>query len=468
MNIFLISLLALGVGMALGAWLVGRRLRQVQQEHAARLAELAVRQSEVASLGAQVEGLQRELQVARERNEALSRVQAQLQERLEAERRSAEEKLALLDEARRALSDAFQALSAEALRNSSESFLRLAQERFARLHQEAQADLEARQKALLQLAQPIQERLERFDGKLEQLEKQRIGAYQALSQQVRDLLEVHLPQLHQETRSLVQALRQPQARGRWGELQLRRVVEMAGMLEHCDFEEQVSQNTDQGRLRPDLIVRLPGGRTIVVDAKAPVEAYLKAVEAGSEDERARALAQHAQQVKQHLTQLAKKSYFEQFEPSPEFVVLFVPGEAFFSAALAQEPGLIEYGAENRVIPASPTTLIALLKAVAYGWRQEALARNAAEVAALGKELYERIATLTEHWQEVGSKLGLAVEAYNKSVGSLESRVLASARRFRDLRAASEAKEIPFLSPVTKETRGLTARDLVGEREVMQS
>ncbi|MDI3258789.1 MAG: DNA recombination protein RmuC [Sinobacteraceae bacterium] len=459
-NFLPLLLLALLAGALVGAAALFLRLRPALRERDSLRANLAARESELPGLRERLAALERETTALREKNGELGRQSAQLEERLSAERRVAQEKLALLEDARAKLADAFKALSAEALKSSNESFLKLAQESLARFQQGAKADLEARQKAIEQLAQPIRERLEKFDGKLDELEKNRIGAYRALSQQVSDLLQVHLPQLHQETKSLVQALRQPQARGRWGELQLKRVVEMAGMLEHCDFEEQVSQNTDAGRLRPDLIVRLPGGRQIVVDAKAPVDAYLAAVEAQSEEARAAALARHAQQVKNHITQLAKKSYFDQFDVTPEFVVLFVPGEAFFSAALAHDPGLIEYGAENRVIPASPTTLIALLKAVAYGWRQEALAKNAAEVAALGKDLYERIATLAEHWSNVGDKLDKAVDAYNKSVGALESRVLPAARRFRDLRAASDAKDIPALEPLTQETRAVTAEELV--------
>lgn len=384
---------------------------------------------------------------------------AELNERLEQERQASKEKLELLEEARTKLSDAFKSLSSDALSRNNESFLKLARENLERFQHQAKDDLASRQKAIEQLTGPIRERLEKFDTKLDGLERARTSAYSALTQQVNDLVQTHLPQLHRETADLVKALRQPQARGRWGELQLKRVVEMAGMLEHCDFEEQVSQTTENGRLRPDLIVHLPGGRQVVVDAKAPVEAYLRAVEAQDETGRKAALVDHARQVRNHVGQLAKKSYFDQFDPSPEFVVLFVPGEAFFSAALAEDPNLIEYGAENRVIPASPTTLIALLKAVSYGWRQEAMAQNAAEVAALGKELYERIGTLAEHWNKVGNRLEQAVNAYNSSVGTLETRVLPSARKFRDLKTVSADKEVKDLEPVTQEPRPLTAAEL---------
>ena len=390
---------------------------------------------------------------------SLKAERAELTERLEREREAASEKLKLLDEAREKLADAFKGLSADALSRNNESFLKLARENLERFQHQAKDDLTARHKAIEQLTGPIRERLEKFDTKLDGLEQARTSAYSALNQQVNDLLQTHLPRLHRETADLVKALRQPQARGRWGELQLRRVVEMAGMLEHCDFEEQVNQTTEGGRLRPDLIVHLPGGRQVVVDAKAPVDAYLHAVEAQDEAGRKAALVNHARQVRNHVGQLAKKSYFDQFDPSPEFVVLFVPGEAFFSAALAEDPGLIEYGAENRVIPASPTTLIALLKAVSYGWRQEAMAQNAAEVAALGKELYDRIGTLSEHWTKVGKSLNQAVNAYNSAVGSLETRVLPSARKFRDLKTVSADKEIGSPEPVTQETRPLAAAEL---------
>jgi DNA recombination protein RmuC len=257
----------------------------------------------------------------------------------------------------------------------------------------------------------------------------------------------------------VKALRQPSARGRWGEMQLKRVVEMADMLSHCDFVEQQSEDSPDGKLRPDLIVRLPGGKQIVVDAKAPLSAYLDAAETEDDAAREAHLARHAQQVRNHMTALGRKAYWETFEPTPEFVVMFLPGEAFFSAALQQDPALIEYGVNEKVIPATPTTLIALLRAAAYGWRQEALALNAAEIATLGKELHQRISTLAEHWQSVGAKLGGAVDAYNKSVAALESRVLPSARRFRDLKAAAEDSDIAELISLDQSPRALAAPEL---------
>lgn len=448
-----------------------RAARQAERDLAANTTELARTQAKLSTLDEQLASVQAERLSERQRSEqrisALSQQvqnqaaeQAELQERLAQERRAAAEKLALIDQAQTQLQQAFQALSADALRANNESFLKLAQENLARFQSVAAQDLSKRQEAIVQLTQPIRERLEQFDVKLNSLEQARTNAYGAMNQQITDLLQIHLPKLHRETADLVRALRQPQTRGRWGEVQLKRVVELAGMLEHCDFEEQVSQSDAGNRLRPDMIVHLPGGRQVVVDAKAPLNAYLKAMEAPSDEARTAALQDHARQVRTHITQLSKKEYFDQFSPTPEFVVLFVPGEVFFSAALMQDPTLIEFGAEKRVIPASPTTLIALLKAVSYGWRQEALAKNAQEMAELGRDLYERMSTLASHWQKVGRHLDQAVNAFNQSVGSLEGRVLPTARKFRDLGAVrSDKDDLPELSPLTTETRPLTAQEL---------
>lgn len=383
----------------------------------------------------------------------------------EADRIRLEERLAQqearMQETNKQLSDTFQQLSHGALEKNNESFLRLAKTVLDRYQQGARDDLSSRQQAIEQMTKPIRERLEKFDSKLDELEKSRVGAYRAIDQQMKALLETHLPRLHSETANLVKALRQPTTRGRWGEVQLRRVVELAGMLEHCDFLEQETAHTETGRLRPDMLIRLPGGHQIIIDSKAPVDAYLTAVEAENDDTRAAALANHARQVRNHVEALGKKDYHEQFEPTPEFVVMFVPGEAFFSAALAQDPELIEYGADRRVIPASPTTLIALLKAVAYGWRQEALEQNAREVAALGKELHDRIQSLAGHWTTVGKRLDQAVGAYNTSVNVLENRVLTSTRRFQELRAAPDHSEIDSASPIERGVRSLSAPEMTG-------
>jgi DNA recombination protein RmuC len=299
----------------------------------------------------------------------------------------------------------------------------------------------------------VRNSLEEVDARSRDLETARAGAYAGLQEQVRNLVETQ-QQLRAETGKLVNALRTPSVRGNWGEVQLRRVVEMAGMLDHCDFYAQTTLNGEDGRLRPDLLVRLPGGKTVVVDAKTPLEAYLRAVDAADETARRQRLGEHARQVRVHMTALGRKSYWEQFDQAPEFAVLFLPGECFFSAALESDPSLIEFGVEQNIILATPTTLIALLRAVAYGWRQEGLARNAAEISALGKDLYKRLSVLSEHWTNVGKGLERAVEEYNRATGSLETRVNVSARRFAELQAAPLGVEIPVLEPIEKSVRKL--------------
>lgn len=389
---------------------------------------------------------------------------AALEARSQAERRSLEERSSAIEDARKTLADTFKALSADALKSNNQAFLELARAALGSFQEHAKVELEARQKAVDQLVDPLRESLRNVDAKLGDIERARVTAYAELSTQLRSLVETHLPMLHSETANLVKALRQPTVRGRWGEMQLRRVVEMAGMLEYCDFIEQETRATDDGHVRPDLIVRLPGGKQIVVDSKAPVEAYLRAAEAQDEATQRQHLMDHARQVRAHMSALGRKAYFEEFDPTPDFVVLFLPGEMFFSAALQQDPTLIEFGVSERVIPATPTTLIALLRAVAYGWKQEALAKNAQEVADLGKELFARIAKLGEHWIQLGDRLGRAVEAYNSATGTLESRVLVSARRFRDLKAAPEGAAIEPATPIERMPRQVQAVELLAAND----
>jgi DNA recombination protein RmuC len=305
--------------------------------------------------------------------------------------------------------------------------------------------------AFLDLVAPVRNSLDKVDSKIQELEKARAGAYAALHEQVRGLAETQT-QLRAETGKLVTALRTPGVRGRWGEIQLRRVVEMAGMLDHCDFVTQTSVASEEGRLRPDLLVCLPAGKIIVVDAKTPLDGYLQAIEAPDEQTRKLRLADHARQVRAHLIALGRKSYWEQFEHAPEFAVLFLPGECFFSAALESDPSLIEFGVGQNIILATPTTLIALLRAVAYGWRQEDLAKNAADISALGKDLFKRLSDMGDHWNRMGKALERAVEAYNAAVGSLEARVMVTARKFADLKTAPPGAEIAALEPVDKSVR----------------
>jgi DNA recombination protein RmuC len=325
----------------------------------------------------------------------------------------------------------FQTLSSEALDRNNRQFLELAKSELSRHQSEAQGDLARRQQAIGELVKPLRESLTKVDEKIHAIELARTGAYTALTDQVKLMSEGQV-NLRDETRRLSTALKSPVARGRWGEIQLKRVVELAGMMAHCDFQEQVSVTTEDGRLRPDMIIRLPNDREVVVDSKVSLSAYLESLEAPDEAAAAEKMKQHAQQIRKHIDRLGQKSYWSQFQQAPDFVVAFLPGEIFFSAALEQQPDLIEYGVRNNVVLATPTTLIALLRAVACGWRESQVAKNAEEIRALGAELYDRVRIFAEHYSEVGAALNKAVVAYTKGRGSLDSRLLSTARKLEEL------------------------------------
>ena len=430
MTLVVVTLIAAGLLLATSVWFVMR----AQAER-----EVAVVRSQ---LGAE-----------------LAATRARLEAELAAERRTASDKLTLLKDAEEKLREAFAALSSDALRQNNQSFLDLAKTSLAEFQQTARMDLDGRQKAIEDLVQPLKESLTKVDGKLQEVEKNRVGTASALTEQLRSLHQAQ-HSLQVETGRLVQALRSPNVRGQWGELQLRRVVEAAGMLEYCDFDLKESVDADGTRLTPDMIVRLPGSRNVVVDAKVPSSAYLDAMESDDEAVRNGKLRDHARQVRDHVVRLGNKTYWQHFQPAPDLVIMFVPGETLLSVALQRDPSLLEFSLGRGVMLASPLTLMALLRAVAFGWQQEKVARNAHEISDLGRQLYDRIRVMAEHFEEVARGLTRSVEAYNRAVGSLESRVLVTARRLKE-KGISAPEELPELEVIDHTARSLGAPELVG-------
>lgn len=411
--------------------------------------------------------LEREMQL-RELRDALSAERArnaELAARIQEHQQSAAEKLALLQQAEDRMKDAFRALSADALKMNAEQFTAFARQSLEQQQQGARHELEKRQLAISEMVKPLAESLNKVDERIGELEKARELAYGQLTEQLKMLGESQ-QRLQAETGNLVKALRTPQVRGRWGEVQLQRVVEMADMLEHCDFVQQESTSTENGRLRPDMVVRLPNGRQLVIDAKVPLDAYLDALDKESDAEKEICLARHAAQVRAHLVQLGQKKYHDQFDPAPEFVVMFLPSESFFSAALAQDPRLLDHGVDNKVLMATPTTLIALLKAVHYGWRQEQMAENARVISELGVQLYERVRSLTAHFVQMKKGIEITSESYNRAVGTLERQVLSTTRKFQKL-GASRGEAVPEIEPLNHPLRSLQAAELLAARPAVE-
>ncbi len=404
---------------------------------------------------------QKEVEINLTRNELDSEKQKRIemttrldeaQKRLEDASKNLEEQKALIEVMKTELSDTFRAHASAALKSSNEDFLKLASEHLGRILAETKGKLGEHKEALDGTIKPLQEMLKRYEEQIQQIEKHRHESFGSLTQQIRSLSSMQ-EQLQKETSNLVNVLRKPRVSGSWGEIGLRRVAELAGMTAYCDFYEQESVSSDTGRLRPDMVVRLPNGREIVVDAKAPVDAYLNAVSASSEDEKKKAISNYINQVRNHMNTLGSKAYWDQFKQSPEIVVMYLPGESFFSAALEHDHKLIEDGSAKKVILSTPTTFIALLKAIAYGWQQEQVTKSAQKISDLGKELYERFSIVVEHFAKTGAAIRKAVDSYNEGVRSMESRLIPSVRRFKEL-GVSTPKEIISPSEISQNTKNV--------------
>jgi len=372
---------------------------------------------------------------------------ARLTSQLESQQAAMEEKTRSFEEAQSQFENTFKSLASDALKSNTSEFLKLAESNFKTLHTKASGNLEQREKAVESMVKPIREALEKTDQQIRKMEKERQTAFGSLTQHLQFMAQAQ-EQLQGETRNLVKALRRPEVRGQWGEMTLKRLAELAGMVEHCDFDQQHSVDTEQGKQRPDMVVRMPGSREIIVDAKAPMDGYLAAVEARDDSARLLELQRHARNVRDRVRELSSKGYWQQFPQSPDFVVLFIPGDQFLSSALEVDPKLLEDAMTDKVVLATPSSLVALLRAVAYGWRQEVLAENAEHIRSVGQDLYERLSTFAEHLDKLGSHLSRSVDSYNKAVGSFDSRVLPGARKFTEMGIQGK-KDLPEPQPVER-------------------
>ena len=387
---------------------------------------------------------------------------ARLQAQLDGERLAAMAKLRSYEQAREHFQQTFKALAGDALKSNSSEFLKLAEANLKQFQTHAEGDLSQRQKAVEGLVKPIQQALEKNEKQVREMERERQQAFGSLSQHMKTMTESH-HLLQGETRNLVQALRRPEVRGQWGELTLKRLVELAGMAEHCDFYQQESIQTDEGLLRPDMIVRMSDDREIVIDAKTSLDAYLSAIEAKDDQQRNQHLERHARKVRERVRELASKNYWQQFPKSPEFVVLFIPGDQFLSSALETDPDILEDAMADKVILATPTSLVALLRTLAYGWRQKVLAENAEQIRKIGEDFYDRLIKFSDHLAKVGRSLNSSVESYNKAVGSFDSRVLPGVRRFTELGIRSK-KELEELSQVERLPRSVESVQPTQQKE----
>ncbi len=435
-------------------WFYTKQIADIQMAYSKQLTDVEGKtkyaEAQVGELRQQLQ--KRDAEMTQTRNELDGERHSKVEAitKLEAAQKSFEEQKALIEAMKAEMTDTFNALSKAALESSNESFLTLASERLGKVVEETKGKLGEHQTAMTGMINPLSDALKRYEEQIKVMEEGRHKAYGSLSEQLRALASTH-ENLQKETSNLVSALRKPQVRGRWGEMQLRRVAELSGMSMHCDFTEQQSVDTEKGRIRPDMVVHLPMERDIVVDSKVSLEAYLDAISASTEEDRKTKMERHAQQVRAHMAKLASKDYWSQFSQSPEFVVLFIPGESFLSAAVEVDNTLIEDGIQKRVIISTPTTFIALLRAIAYGWRQEQITKNAQEISLLGKELYERMKTLAKYFDDLGSAIGKSMDTYNKIIGSMESRVLPSVRKFKEL-GVTGADEIPTLDQIDQKPR----------------